>query len=300
MKALIPLAGQGTRLLPHTAKRQKALLPVGGKAVLDHVLEPLIAAGITEVSLVIGHLGDQVREHMAKYSNLRVTFVEQPLQQGLGEAVFLALVEEAEPVVIVLSDTIFRLDFSEFITQSGNVIGVMEVDDPRQFGVVEAAGRRVVEMVEKPEEPRSNLAIAGVYRIDDQRQLRQALATIVEGKIKTKGEYQLTDALNLMVEQGERFLTYQVDRWLDCGTPETLLTTNADLLEDMDGQFIHPEATVERSTVRSSSIMENCRVVDTVLENCIVLPGARLEKCLIRNEIVKESTELKGYVSGGG
>ncbi|GAH71170.1 unnamed protein product, partial [marine sediment metagenome] len=101
MKALIPLAGQGTRLLPHTAKRQKALLPVGGKAVLDHILEPLIAAGITEVSLVIGHQGDQIRGHMAKYSNLRVTFVEQPLQQGLGEAVFLALVEEAEPVTVV-------------------------------------------------------------------------------------------------------------------------------------------------------------------------------------------------------
>ncbi len=298
MKALIPLAGQGTRLLPYTAKRHKALLPVAGKAILDHVLEPLIAAGITEMSLVIGHLGDQVREYMAGYSNLRVTFVEQPLQQGLGEAVYLALEDEGEPVVVVLSDTIFGMDYVEFINLGGNVIGVVEVDNPRQFGVVETVGRRVVEMVEKPEEPRSNLAIAGIYRIESQRQLKQALDTIMESGIKTRGEYQLTDALNLMVERGERFLTHPVDLWLDCGTPETLLATNADLLEDMDGQFIHPEATVESSTVRSSSIMENCRVVDTILENCIVLPGARLKKCLIRNEIVKESTELKEYVSG--
>jgi len=275
------------------------LLPTAGKPVLDHILEPLISAGITEVSLVIGHLGEQVREHMTSYSNLQVTYIEQRQQRGLGEAVFLGLEDKLEPVVIVLADTIFELDYAGLINDDNNLIGVVEVDDPRRFGVVETAGRRVVEMVEKPEEPLSNLAIAGIYRFVSQHKLRQALATIIDRKIMTKGEYQLTDALNLMVEQGERFLTYPVDRWLDCGTPETLLATNADLLEDMDGQFIHPEATVERSTVRSSSIMENCRVVDTILENCIVLPGARLVNCLIRNEIVKESTELKGYVSGG-
>jgi len=300
MKALIPLAGQGTRLLPHTAKRQKALLSVGGKAVIDHILEPLIAAGITEVSLVIGHLGDQVRDYMARYSALQVTYVEQPLQQGLGEAVYLALEDEVEPVVIALSDTIFGLDYAEFINERGNVIGVKEVENPRRFGVVEAVGRRIVELVEKPDDPLSNLAITGIYRIENQRALKQALQSLIADEIKTKNEYQLTDALNLMVKQGERFLTYPVDLWLDCGTPETLLSTNAHLLEDMGGQFIHPEAMVEHSTVRSSSIMEKCWVVNSTLENCIVLPGARLESCLIRNEIVKEGTELKGYFSGGG
>ncbi|MQY63887.1 MAG: NTP transferase domain-containing protein [Calditrichaeota bacterium] len=297
MQALIPLAGQGTRLLPHTAKRQKTLLPTAGKPVLDHILEPLISAGITEVSFVIGHLGEQVREHMTGYSNLQVTYIEQRQQRGLGEAVFLALEDEVKPVVIVLADTIFELDCAGFINDNNNLIGVVEVDDPRRFGVVETAGRRVVEMVEKPEEPLSNQAIAGIYRFVSQHKLRQALATIIDRKIMTKGEYQLTDALNLMVEQGERFLTYPVDRWLDCGTPETLLATNADLLEDMDGQFIHPEATVERSTVRFSSVMENCRVVDSTLESCIVLPGARLEQCHISNEIVAEGAQLQGYSS---
>lgn len=297
MQALIPLAGQGTRLLPHTAKRQKTLLPTAGKPVLDHILEPLISAGITEVSFVIGHLGEQVREHMTRYSSLQVTYIEQRQQRGLGEAVFLGLEDEVKPVVIVLADTIFELDCSGFINDNNNLIGVAEVDDPRRFGVVETAGRRVVEMVEKPEEPLSNQAIAGIYRFVSQHKLRQALAAIIDGKIMTKGEYQLTDALNLMVEQGERFLTYPVDRWLDCGTPETLLATNADLLEEMDGQFIHPEATVERSTVRFSSIMENCRVVDSTLENCIVLPGARLEQCHISYGIVEEGAQLQGYSS---
>ena len=237
---------------------------------------------------------------MTSYSNLQVTYIEQRQQRGLGEAVFLGLEDKPEPVVIVLADTIFELDCAGFINADANRIGVMEVDDPRRFGVEETAGRRVVEMVEKPEVPLSNQAIAGIYRFVSQHKLRQALATIIDRKIMTKGEYQLTDALNLMVEQGERLLTYPVDRWLDCGTPETLLATNADLLEDMDGRFIHPEATVERSTVRFSSIMENCRVVDSTLESCIVLPGARLEQCHISNEIVEEGAQLEGYLSQGG
>lgn len=297
MKALIPLAGQGTRLLPHTAKRQKALLPVAGKPVLDHILEPLIAAGITELSLVIGHMGEQVRDHLAGYGNLEVTFIEQTRQQGLGHAVFLALADVTEPVVVVLANTIFELDYAGFINSDSNLIGVVEVDDPCRFGIVETEGHRVVNMVEKPDEPPSNLAIAGIYRIDSQRKLRQALAANIDRKIMTKGEYQLTDALGLMVGQGERFLTFPVDRWLDCGTVDTTLATNRHLLEEMGGRFIHPEAIVEGSTVRSSSIMENCRVVDSTLESCIVLPGARLEQCHISNEIVEEGAQLRGYSS---
>ncbi|UCH64110.1 MAG: nucleotidyltransferase family protein [Fidelibacterota bacterium] len=300
MKALIPLAGQGTRLLPHTAKRQKALLPTAGKPVLDHILEPLITAGITEVSLVIGHLGEQVQEHMSKYSSLQVTYTEQRQQRGLGEAVFLGLEDKLEPVVIVLADTIFELDYAGFINGDSNLIGVVEVDDPRRFGVVETAGSRVVDMVEKPEEPLSNLAIAGIYRIESQHKLRRALASNMDRKVMTRGEYQLTDALNLMVGQGERFLTYPVDRWLDCGSLETLLSTNRHLLEDQGGQFIHPEAIVERSIVRLGSIMENCRVVDSTLDGCIVLPGARLEQCHISNEIVEEGAQLEGYLNQGG
>ncbi|UCH61720.1 MAG: nucleotidyltransferase family protein [Fidelibacterota bacterium] len=297
MKALIPLAGQGTRLLPHTAKRQKALLPIAGKPVLDHLLEPLVSAGIAEVSLVTGHLGEQVREHMSKYSDLEVTYAEQREQRGLGEAVFLALEDKQEPAVVVVADTIFHLDYAGFINGEGNLIGVVEVDDPRRFGVVETTGRRIVQMVEKPDEPPSNLAIAGIYRIESQRDLRQILASNMDHKVTTRGEYQLTDALNHMVGQGERFHTYPVDRWLDCGTVETLLSTNRYLLEDLGGRFIDQEATVERSTIHSSSIMENCRVADSTLENCIILPDARVEQCHIYNEIVEEGAQLEGYSS---
>ncbi|UCD36939.1 MAG: nucleotidyltransferase family protein [Fidelibacterota bacterium] len=298
MRAIIPVAGEGTRLLPYTEKRQKALLPAGGKAVLDHVLEPLLASGIDEVSLVIGYKGDQVREHMERYTELPVTFIEQVQQRGLGEAVYLALEDTIEPVVIVLADTIFELNYAEFMNEEGNLIGVVEVEDPRRFGVVEVAGRQVVRMIEKPDKPVSNLAIAGIYRIENQEQLRHALTTLIESGSKTKGEYQLTDALNLMVERGESFRTFPVDRWLDCGTKETLLATSNHLLQTQGGAFIHPDSTVEQSTVRTSSIMENCVVRASFLDNCIVLPNARLEKCNIRDEIVEEDAELEGYSSG--
>ena len=163
--------------------------------------------------------------------------------------------------------------------------------------IVETAGRRVIGMVEKPVEPPSNLAIAGIYRVGSQRNLKQALAAVIESNIITKGEYQLTDALALMVEQGEEFLTFPIARWLDCGTEKTLLDTNSYLLEGSDGRFIHSDAIVERSTICSSSIMENCRVYGCTLEDCIILPGAQLESCTIRNEIVEENARLSGYRS---
>lgn len=279
--------------------RQKALLPVAGKPILDHIIEPLIEGGVTEVSLVVGYLGGQVRDHMARYSHLKVTFIKQHQQQGLGHAVLLALDVADDPVLIVLGDTIFELDFGAFINGGGNRVGVVEVDDPQRFGIVETAEGVVVNMVEKPSEPVSNLALAGIYRIDHQRSLREALETLVDSQTRTKEEYQLTDALSFMVQSGEVFHTQLVAGWLDCGTTETLLATNHRLLQDRGGPFIHPEATVERSTVRSSSIMENCRVVDSTLESCIVLPGARLERCHIHDEIVAEGAELSGSSNGG-
>lgn len=286
MKALIPLAGQGTRLFPHTKKRQKALLPVCGKPVLDHVLQPFLEAGIRDISLVIGYLGDQIKDHMRKYSDLQIRYIVQPQQRGLGEAVFLGLEDESEPMVIVLSDTILEMDFWGFIHEEGNLLGVMEVDDPRRFGVVETEGRQILSMVEKPATPISNLAISGIYRIEQPRKLRESLNSIMTSEIKTKGEFQLTDALNHMLQAGDEFRTFPVDRWLDCGTKESLLATNSYFLQKTGGDFVHPDATVVNSTLRLSTVMERCYISDCALDNTIVLPGTRLENRQIRDEII--------------
>lgn len=287
MKVMIPLAGQGTRLLPYTEKRQKALLPVCDKSILDHVLYPFLEAGIKDYIFVIGYLGEQIKDYMAKYSDLRIRYVTQPEQRGLGEAVFLGLQNESEPIVIILSDTILEMDFMSFIHEEGNLLGVMEVDDPRRFGVVETKGRVIQSMVEKPAKPTSNLAISGIYRIEHPERLLEALNGIMTDKIMTKGEYQLTDALNHMLHAGDKFSTFPVDRWLDCGTKESLLATNSYLLQKIGGNYVHPSAVIVDSTIQLSSVMEHCYVSNCKLENTIVLPGAKLVDRQIKDEIVQ-------------
>jgi glucose-1-phosphate thymidylyltransferase len=299
MKAIIPVAGQGTRLLPHTRTLQKALLPVGGKPVLEHILAPLIAAGITSITFIVGHLAGQIREFMSRYDSLPVTYVEQTQQQGLGDAVKLGLEAVDEPVVIVLADTIMELDYHSFLESHNNVIGVVEVDNPQDFGIVETAGRRVVDLVEKPSEPVSNLAIAGIYRLASQLQLRKALDRLRADRAMTRGEYQLTDALKLMLDNGVAIRTEQLDRWLDCGTKETLLSTNRYLVQQLPGGvFIHPDSGLEGSTARATSIMENCMIIDTIIDNCIIMAGAQLRSCYIHDEIIKDGAQLNGYVTG--
>ncbi len=299
MKAIIPIAGQGTRLLPHTRTLQKALLPVGGKPVLEHILAPLIEAGITSITFIVGHLGDQIREFMSRYDSLPVTYVEQEQQLGLGDAVKLGLEAVDEPVVIVLADTIMELDYNNFLEGHNNVIGVVEVDNPQDFGIVETAGRRVVDLVEKPSEPVSNLAIAGIYRLASQLQLREALETLRANRTMTRGEYQLTDALKLMLDSGVAIRTENLDRWLDCGTKETLLSTNRYLVQQLPaGMFVHPDSGLEDSTARASSIMENCMIIDTIIDSCIIMAGAQLRSCYIHDEIIKAGAQLNGYVTG--
>lgn len=298
MKAIIPIAGKGTRLLPHSAFVHKSLLPVAGKAILDRIIDPLALAGINEICLVLGHMGDQVKAHMRKYRDLKVSYVYQYQQKGLGHAVLQGLEAIDDPVLIVLSDTIFELDYQAFINEGASVVGVVEVDNPQAFGIVETVGRKIVDMVEKPEQPMSNLAIAGIYRIENQGKLKTALERLIESDRKTKGEYQLTDALRDMIERGAPFRTQELTNWLDCGTPETLLATNRHLLAKENGQYVDSTATIEGSTIRSSAIMKGCTVIDTIIDNSIILAGVKLEKCYIHDEIIKSGTTLTGYSTG--
>lgn len=298
MRAIIPIAGQGTRLLPYSKYIHKSLLPVAGKPILDRIIEPLVSAGIDEFCLVLGHFGDQIKSHMRIYKDLKVSYVYQYQQKGLGHAVLQGLEASDEPVLIVLSDTIFELDYQTFINEGASVVGVVEVANPEAFGIVETVGRKIVDMVEKPEQPRSNLAIAGIYRINNQGKLKKALERLVESNQTTKGEYQLTDALRDMIERGATFHTQELENWLDCGTPETLLDTNRHLLAKEKGQYVHSTATVKGSTIRSSAIMKDCTVIDTIIDNSIILAGAKLEKCYIHGEIIKSGSTLSGYNTG--
>ncbi|HHS49740.1 MAG TPA: hypothetical protein ENN07_01335, partial [candidate division Zixibacteria bacterium] len=234
MKAIIPVAGAGTRLRPFTTTVPKPLLPVAGKPILAHLMDNLCDFGVDKFIIIVGYLGDKIRQFVeANYPGMAV-FIEQERLLGLGYAVKLGLKECGEgPVIVALGDTIIEADMSDFPLNT-NLLGLHRVDNPQRFGIVELDGDRIVAMEEKPAEPKSDMAIAGFYYFKDSAKILDALETIVEKGIKTRGEYQLTDAMKLMLERGESFRAKQILGWFDCGTVATLIETNKHLLEKVD------------------------------------------------------------------
>jgi glucose-1-phosphate thymidylyltransferase len=291
--AVIPVAGVGTRLRPHTHTLPKVLLHVAGKPILAHILDDLPGLGIRRAVLIVGHMGDLVREYVdAHYRNLEVAYVEQAEPLGLGHAVSLAAPFVADArVLIILGDTVFEADLKPVLAGGVNSIGVKEVQDPRRFGIVERGpGGRVTRLVEKPEQPTSNLAITGIYYFDRGRPLFDALAEIQRRDLRTKGEFQLTDAMQLLVSRGEVITTFPVEGWYDCGKTETLLETNRVLLGKCNG------ATAIAGSVVHPPI---CIAGDALIENCILGPhvsvaaGAQLRNAVVRDSIINENATVE-------
>lgn len=298
MKAIIPAAGVGTRLRPHTLTLPKALLNVAGKPILGHILDDLHAAGVSEYVVVVGYHGDRVRDYCRReHADKRISFVEQEEMLGLGHAIFLCREAVGEgPVMAILGDTIVRADLPAIVGADGNVIAVCEVEDPRRFGVVEVDGERIVKFVEKPERPPSNLAIVGLYTFQDSSALFGALERVVREDVRTRGEYQLTDALQMMLEDGVPFTTAPIQGWHDCGKPETLLETNRVLLGE-PGAVRAEGSVVVREPV---SIHPDARLSDCIVgPHVTVARGARIEGAILSDSIVNEEAEVVGCVLRG-
>lgn len=294
MKAIIPVAGHGTRLEPHTLVKQKCLLPVGGRPVLEHILNPLIKTGVDEVVLIIGHLGHQVIDFCARYPELKFTFIEQEKRLGLGHAVSMGLSKIDEPVLVILGDAIMELDYDRFIAQGTNVIGVEEVPDPTRFGIVELDGDRIIRFVEKPENHPTNLAITGIYFLQSQQELADSIEYLVQNDIKTRGEYQLTDGLQKMVENGSKFLHFKIDRLLDCGVPRTILETNRIILSELGASAVSEDAAIVNSVINNSHISDGCIVENATLDNVIMLDGGRVCNVQLENQIIGFEQTVKG------
>jgi len=282
LKAIIPVAGYGTRLKPHTVRYQKTLLPVAGKSALDFILEPLFNTGITDITLIVGHLKEQVIDHMRKYAG-NFSFIEQKDRLGLGHAVLTGLENNDEPVLVQLGDTIFDIDYAEFCSSANNTIGVIEVDDPSRFGVVELKNDKVVNFYEKHPNPPSNLAISGIYYLTNERKLKSAIEELVKQDIKTNNEYQITDALQIMVKQDEDFSVFPTPNYYDVGVPESFLYSNRKLL------------TTNHKEYPSSKIIEPVYIgKGCVIENSIVGPYVTvMNDCIIRNSKVEDSIILE-------
>ncbi len=309
MKAIIPAAGVGTRLRPHTHTLPKALLHVAGKPILAHILDQLMELDVQEVVIVVGILGEKIEAFVREHYPVKATFVEQKERLGLGHSIYVALETiEPAPSMIVYGDTIFEGQIADGIdyTVDGS-LGVKEVDDPRRFGTVELTNGRISRLVEKPDRPRSNLVIVGVNFINNIELLHECLKRIVDQGIRTRGEYQLTDAFQLMVDEGAHLTTFPLEGWFDCGKPETLLATNRHLLEKLqydrqvEGSLIRPPAYISDTARVDNSILgpyvsvaDGAVISNSIVEDAIIAEGAEVIDCLLKGSLVGNNAFVQG------
>ena len=230
VNVIIPVAGEGTRLRPHTHAVPKSLLCVAGKPILGHILDHLEGLDISTLSIVLGEKGESVIDFCKKYPySFKYVFQEERL--GLGHAIHLGAQGLTGATMVLLGDTIIDIDYRNFCSSGANVLAVKEVADPQRFGIVEVKGNDVIYVEEKPKQPRSNLAIVGLYYFQYVEKVSAAIDYLMQKNIKTKNEYQLTDALRHLLDTGEKFKIAKIEQWYDCGTAASLLDTNRHLLK---------------------------------------------------------------------
>lgn len=278
-------------------------MPIAGKPALDFILEPLFDNGITDITFIVGHLKEQVVKHMEKYDG-KFLFIEQKKRLGLGHAILTGLENTNEPVLVQLGDTIFDIDYNEFISSTNNTIGVIEVDDPSRFGVVELNDDKVVNFYEKHPNPPSNLAISGLYYFTNERKLKSAIEELIKSDIKTNNEYQITDALQIMVKQGEDFGVFRTPNYYDVGVPEAILYSNRKLLisnhkeyptsKITEPVFIGENCKVDNSIIGPYvTIMDNCDISASKIEDSIILENSNItDKQIIGKIAAKDGTEI--------
>ncbi|SHK50779.1 glucose-1-phosphate thymidylyltransferase [Fibrobacter sp. UWT2] len=307
MKIVLPVAGNGLRLRPYTENVPKCLLPVAGKTILDWIVEDSLSLKPTETIFITGYKAEAVDSFLEKRSAWGKTrTVVQSNPQGLGEAISLALpyVDDDEPLLIILGDTLFEADLSILHNVDENILYTFKVEDPRRFGVaVTDADGRITRLVEKPQEFVSDEAIVGIYYIKDTKVLKQSLKYLMDNDIRTKNEFQLTDALEMMLEKGCKFRTAPVQKWLDCGLAETLLETNAHVLKRIDNSasvnlpgvkviapcYIGKDAKISNSTIGPNvSVGDGCVIENSTISNAVLWDSVKVSGQTLDNVILHE------------
>src|SRR5258706_5631858 len=313
MKAIIPVAGAGTKLRPHTYTQPNALIPLAGKTVLGIIVDQLCEAGIKEFIFIVGYLGDKIQDFIRqKYPELTAHFVHQTDRQGIGHAIKLTRsIVNGEEVMVVLGDTICEYDVHEVINSPYSMLGVKKVDDPRDFGVAEIDGDGIIEhVIEKPHIPKSNMALVGIYKIKESDQMFQCLETNIRQGLRSHGEYSITDALDCMIKGGAKFKAFKVENWFDCGRKETMLESNATLLkkfatETAADQFertviIPPVSIGNGCNIKNSiigpnvAIGENTTIDYSIVKNSIVGSFSNLFDILLSDSVIGSDTNLRG------
>lgn len=317
MRAIIPVAGIGSRLKPHTQTQPKSLIPVAGKPILGHIVDNLVNAGVNDFVFIIGYLGDRIEQYLTEhYTDCKMSFVMQTVGRGIGHAIWLAReeVDPTEPVLIVLGDTIFEADLKTVVETNVSSLGVKKVDDPRLFGVAELNNDgHISKLIEKPKIPHSNLALVGLYYIKETAMLFECLEYHIQNDIRTNNEFHLTDALQCMIEKGANMRTFGVSTWFDCGKKEVILQTNRNLLKRLEvkdfthltklGNIIVPPvhisttAKIENSIIGPDvSIGDGAYITRSIVKNSIIGMNASLQNAIIENSLIGSDSSLVGAV----
>ena len=314
MKAIIPVAGAGTRLRPHSYTQPKALIPLAGKTVLSIIIDQMRDAGITDFVFIVGYLGDKIRDYVkATYPDLQAHYIQQIDRQGVGHAIKIARdYVGTDEVLVVLGDTICEYDLLDVVNSPSSMVGVKKVEDPRDFGVAEMDDDGFIShVVEKPQIPKSNMALVGIYKIKETAQLFECLENNFANGLRSHGEYSLTDALDCMLKLGVKIKPFKVESWFDCGRKETLLESNSTLLkkfnaspakvEEYENTVIIPPVSIGKDcSIRNSiigpnvSIGDNTVVNDSIVRNSIIGSFSNLFDIVLEASIIGSDTGLKG------
>jgi glucose-1-phosphate thymidylyltransferase len=304
MNIIIPMAGMGKRMRPHTLTIAKPLIPIAGKPIVQRLVEDIVATcgeKIEEIAFIIGpNFGKEVEAHLVSVASAlgaagKIYYQEEP--KGTAHAILCAASALKGNVFIAFADTLFKATFS-IDTSKDAIIWTQKVDDPTAFGVVKLNDKNEIEaFVEKPKEFVSDLAIIGVYYFRDGERLHKELQRLIDNNIMQKGEYQITDAMEHMLQNGVKFYTDQVDEWLDCGNKDATVYTNARILDikQKSETLLHSSAKYEHSNIIAPCFIgENVVIKNSVIGPFVsVEDGCVIEDSRISNSIVQANSVVK-------
>jgi len=305
------------RLRPHTYTQPKPLMPVAGKPIIRFIVDKLVEVGLTDLVFIIGYLGDKIRRYLEQtYPHLEMEFVYQEQREGSAHAIWMAreILEDEDAVFIAFGDTIFEANLRTMLECPSSCLAIKKVNDPREFGVAEFDEFDfVTKLVEKPRIPKSNMAIVGLYKINEVLELMKAVEYLLAHDLRTYGEFQLTDALQIMVEQGIRMKTLPVDNWFDCGRKDVLLETNAMLLNQRNYHpdehplpvapnsiFIPPVAVGDNCDISNSiigphvTIGDNVTIRQSIVQDSIIGNFASLDEVVLKHSVIGSDASVRG------
>ena len=305
MQAIIPVAGPGKRLRPLTNTIPKVLLNVAGKPSMAFILDKMIQKGITDIVFVTGYLGNVVEDYIKKnYPKIKSTFVEQKERLGTAHAIFQAEPYIKKDVFILFGDTLFDGDFS-LETDGDGIIFVAETDNPQRFGIVELQGKYLKRIIEKPKNPPTNLANIGMYYIKNSKEMFRCIHKLINNDMKNMGEYWLTDAFQFMIENGAKFESKMIEKWLDTGKIETTLETNKYLISKMKQPkmkgikppvFIDKGVKIENSEIGPNvTLNKGCVIINSKIKDAIINENSRIEDCEIEHSLIGKEVKIKGF-----